>query len=261
MAYKYETIKCEVNNKIALVTLNLPKYNILNGQMLRDIRDVMNELKQEADLRCAIFTGEGDRAFCAGADVGEFTDPTIDDLEEVDVWARGILTKLANFPIPTIAAINGYALGGGLELALACDIRVASETAKMGLVETSLGMIAGWGGSQRMVRTIGAGQAKKMMFTADKISAEKALQIGLVQEVYKAEELIDRTMEMAQKIAANSPVANRLTKQGVNCYLNQGINDGLDLERMLDRAAYESEDSKEGMKAFEEKRTPDFKNK
>lgn len=261
MAYIYETIKCAVTDKVALVTLNLPKYNVLNGQMLRDIRDVLNELSLEADLRCVIFTGEGEKAFCAGADVGELTDPTIDDLEETDVWARGILTKLANFQIPTIAAINGYALGGGLELALSCDIRIASETARVGLVETSLGMIAGWGGSQRLVRTIGAGQAKKMMFTADKLTAAKALEIGLVQDVFKEEELMDKAMELAGKIAANSPVANRLTKQGVNFYLNQGINEGLDLERQLDRATYESEDSKEGMKAFEEKRTPNFPNR
>ena len=261
MAYTYETIKCAVSDKIALVTLNLPKYNVLNGQMLRDIRDVLNELKLEADLRCVIFTGEGEKAFCAGADVGELTDPTIDDLEETDSWARGILTKVANFPIPTIAAINGYALGGGLELALSCDIRIASDSAKVGLVETSLGMIACWGGSQRLVRLIGAGQAKKMMFTADKINAAKALDIGLVQDVCPAAELMAQAMELAQKIAANSPVANRLAKQGVNFYLNQGINEGLDLERQLDRATYESEDSKEGMKAFEEKRTPNFPNK
>lgn len=261
MAYTYETIKCEVTDKIALVTLNLPKYNVMNGQMLRDIRDVLTELAAEADLRCVVFTGEGDKAFCAGADVGELTDPTLDDLEETDVWARGILTKVANFPIPTIAAINGWALGGGLELALACDIRVASEAARMGLVETSLGMIAGWGGSQRMVRTIGAGQTKKLIFSAEKIDAAKALEIGLVEDVFKAEELLDKTMELATSIAANSPVANRLSKQGVNFYLNQGINEGLDLERQLDRAAYESDDSKEGMKAFEEKRTPNFQNK
>ncbi len=261
MAYTYETIKCEVEDKIALVTLNQPKYNILSGQMLRDIRDVMNELKQEADLRCVIFTGAGEKAFCAGADVGELTDPTIDDLEETDVWARGILTKVADFPIPTIAAINGYALGGGLELALSCDIRLAGENARVGLVETSLGLIAGWGGSQRLVRAIGAGQAKKMMFSAEKITADKALEIGLVQDVCKAEELMDQALTLAKKIAANSPVANRLTKQGVNFSLNIGIYEGLDLERRLDRAAYESEDSVEGMKAFEEKRSPKFQNK
>jgi enoyl-CoA hydratase len=261
MAYTYETIKCEINNKIAVVTLNMPKYNVLNGQMLRDIRDILNELKAEADLRCVIFTGEGEKAFCAGADVGELTDPTVDDLEETDVWARGILTKVANFPIPTIAAINGYALGGGLELALSCDIRLASETARVGLVETSLGLIAGWGGSQRLVRTIGAGNAKKLMFSAEKIPAAKALEIGLVQDVYPAEELMPKALELAEKIAYNSPVANRLTKQGVNYFLNMGINEGLDLERQLDRAAYESDDSKEGMKAFEEKREPNFQNK
>lgn len=261
MAYSYETIKCELNDKIAVITLNQPKYNILSGQMLRDIRDIMNELKQESDLRCIVFTGEGEKAFCAGADVGELTDPTVDDLEETDVWARGILTKLANFPIPMIAAINGYALGGGLELALSCDIRIASETAKLGLVETSLGLIAGWGGSQRLVRNIGAGQAKKMMFTAEKLTAAKALEIGLVQDVFPAEELMDEAMELARKISANAPLSNRLTKKALNYYLNMGIQEGLDLERQFDRMTYESDDSQEGMKAFEERRKPVFTNK
>lgn len=261
MSYTYETIKCELNDKVAVVTLNLPKYNVMNGQMLRDIRDVMNELKQEADLRCVIFTGEGEKAFCAGADVGELTDPTVDDLEETDVWARGILTKVAEFPIPTIAALNGWALGGGLELALSCDIRIAADTARMGLVETSLGLIAGWGGSQRLVRTIGSGAAKRLMFTAEKINAEKALAIGLIQEIVPADELLDSAMALAAQVAANSPVANRLTKQAVNFYVNQGIQAGLDLERQLDRIAYESDDSREGMAAFEEKRTPEFKNR
>lgn len=261
MAYSYETIKCELSDKIAVITLNQPKYNILSGQMLRDLRDVMNELGQESDLRCVVVTGEGEKAFCAGADVGELTDPTVDDLEETDVWARGILTKVANFPIPMIAAINGYALGGGLELALSCDIRIASENAKLGLVETSLGLIAGWGGSQRLVRNIGAGQAKKMMFTAEKLTAAKALEIGLVQDVFPAEKLMEEAMELARKVSANAPISNRLTKKAINYYLNMGIQEGLDLERQFDRMTYESTDSQEGMKAFEEKRKPVFTNK
>jgi len=229
--------------------------------MLKDLRKLMGILEGEEDLRVIVITGAGEKAFCAGADVAELADPTIDELEDADVWARGILTTFSNFPCPVIAAINGYALGGGLELTLCCDIRIASEKAKMGLVETKIGLIAGWGGSQRLVRTIGVGQAKKMMFSAEIIKADKALQIGLVQDVVAPEVLLETAMELAKKIAGNSPVSNRLTKVAVNFVLNQNIMEGLDLERQLDRAAYLSEDSKEGMAAFEEKRKPNFKNR
>lgn len=261
MRYEYENIFCEVADHIATITLNAPPFNLLSEPLLRNLREIMGKLEAEEDLRVVVITGAGEKAFCAGADVGELTDPSIDELEDADVWARNILTRLSNFPCPVIAAINGYALGGGLELALSCDIRLASEKAKMGLVETKIGLIAGWGGSQRLPRTIGVGQAKKMMFSAEKVKAEKALQIGLVEEVVAPEELMKEAMELAKKIAANSPVSNKLTKRAVNAVLNRNILEGLDLERQCDREAYISEDSKEGMAAFEEKRTPNFKNR
>ncbi len=258
---EFSTIKLEVKEHIAVVTLNDPPMNLLSGPMLRDLRDMMGELEKEEDLRCIIITGEGPKAFCAGANVDEYTDPTIDQLDETDVWARNILTRLSNFPCPIIAAINGYALGGGMELALACDIRIAAESAKMGLVETKIGMIAGWGGSQRLPRIVGVGNAKYMMFTSDKITADKALSIGLVQEVVPAEELMNKAMEMAERIAYNSPIAVRLEKEAVNFYMNMNIMEGLELERRCDRLTYLSEDSKEGMAAFEERRTPNYKNR
>ncbi len=258
---EFSTIKLEVKEHIAVVTLNDPPMNLLSGPMLRDLRDMMGELEKEEDLRCIIITGEGPKAFCAGANVDEYTDPTIDQLDETDVWARNILTRLSNFPCPIIAAINGYALGGGMELALACDIRIAAESAKMGLVETKIGMIAGWGGSQRLPRIVGVGNAKYMMFTSDKITADKALSIGLVQEVVPAEELMNKAMEIAERIAYNSPIAVRLEKEAVNFYMNMNIMEGLELERRCDRLTYLSEDSKEGMAAFEERRTPNYKNR
>jgi methylglutaconyl-CoA hydratase len=261
MKAEFNTLKCELKGKIAVVTLSAPPLNLLSAQMLRDLRDVMGELETQDDLRCVIFTGEGKKAFCAGADVGEYSDPTIDQLDESDVWSRGILTRLSNFPCPTIAAINGYALGGGLELALACDIRIASDNAKMGLVETKIGMIAGWGGSQRLPRIIGVAQAKRLMFAAEKITAENALSIGLVTEVFTQEQLLDKAIDLANKISYNSPVSNRMTKQAVNFYMNQNIMEGLELERKCDRATYMSEDCKEGSLAFEEKRDPVYKNR
>ena len=258
---EFSTIKLEVKDHIAVVNLNAPPMNLLSGPMLRDLRDMMGELEKEEDLRCIIITGEGPKAFCAGANVDEYTDPTIDQLDETDVWARNILTRLSNFPCPIIAAINGYALGGGMELALACDIRIAADSAKMGLVETKIGMIAGWGGSQRLPRIVGVGNAKYMMFTSDKITADKALSIGLVQEVVPAEELMNKAMEIAERIAYNSPIAVRLEKEAVNFYMNMNIMEGLELERRCDRLTYLSEDSKEGMAAFEERRTPNYKNR
>ena len=141
MVKEFNSLRYEISDKIAVVTLSALPLNLLSAQMLRDLRDAMGDLEDREDLRCVIFTGEGKKAFCAGADVGEYSDPTIDQLDESDVWSRGILTRLSNFPCPTIAAINGYALGGGLELALACDIRIASDNAKMGLVETKIGTI------------------------------------------------------------------------------------------------------------------------
>lgn len=261
MTYTYNTIVCEVADHIATITLSTPPMNLLGAPMLRDLRDLMSQLEAEADLRCIVLTGAGSKAFCAGADVGELLDPSVDELEESDTWARGVLTRLSNFPCPVIAAINGYALGGGLEMALACDIRIASSKAKMGLVETKIGLIAGWGGSQRLPRIVGVGAAKRMMFAAEKLDAAGALSIGLVQEVVEPEALMDTVMALAKTIAANSPISNRLTKTAVNFHMNQNIMEGLDLERKCDRAAYVSEDSKEGMLAFEEKRTPNYQNR
>lgn len=261
MVKEFNSLRYEISDKIAVVTLSALPLNLLSAQMLRDLRDAMGDLEDREDLRCVIFTGEGKKAFCAGADVDEYSDPTIDQLDESDVWSRGILTRLSNFPCPTIAAINGYALGGGLELALACDIRIASDNAKMGLVETKIGMIAGWGGSQRLPRIIGVAQAKRLMFTAEKISADKALTIGLVTDVFSQEQLLDEAVKLAEKIAYNSPVSNRLTKQAINFYMNQNIMEGLELERKCDRAAYMSEDCKEGSLAFEEKRNPVYRNR
>ena len=261
MRFDYENIYCEVEEHIATITLNAPPFNLLSDAMLRNLREIMGDLEALEDLRVVIVTGIGEKAFCAGADVGELTDPTVDELEDADVWARNVLTRFSHFPCPVIAAINGYALGGGLELALSCDIRLAADTARMGLVETKIGLIAGWGGSQRLPRTIGVGQAKKLMFSAEKIKADKALAIGLVEDVVPADQLMENAMELAKRIAANSPVSNRLTKRSVNAVFNREIEKGLDLERECDRMAYLSEDSKEGMLAFEEKRTPNFKNR
>ena len=260
MKLEFETVVCTIEDHIATITLNAPPFNLLGNPMLRDLIKLMGELESNKDVWCAILTGEGQKAFCAGADVGELTDPTVDELQASDVWARNAITRFSRLSFPVIAAINGFALGGGLELALACDIRLASQTAKVGLVETKIGLIAGWGGSQRLARTVGVGAAKMMMFTAEKLTAEDALKIGLVQGVYEAEELMDGAMAIAKKITSNSPVSNRLTKTAVNYFMNMGIAEGLDLESDLDRAAYLSEDSIEGMKAFEERRPANFKN-
>ena len=260
MSYQFDNISCAVEDHTAIITINAQPMNLLSTPMLRDLESLMTAMEVDKDIWVAIITGAGEKAFCAGADVGELTDPTIDQLEAADVWARNVITRFSNLPFPVIAAINGYALGGGFELCLACDVRIASSTARVGMVETKIGLIAGWGGSQRFVRTVGVGTAKKLMFTSQKVPADEALKLGLVQDVVEPEELMNAARALADKMKACSPVANALTKRAINQYLNMGIMDGLDLERRLDREAYLSADSKEGMAAFEERRAPQWQN-
>lgn len=260
MEYKYENIVCNVEEHVARIVIDAQPMNLLSTPMLRDLESLMTQMEQDKEVWVAIITGAGEKAFCAGADVGELTDPTIDQLEAADVWARNVITRFSNLPFPVIAAINGWALGGGFELCLACDVLIASSSARVGMVETKIGLIAGWGGSARFARRVGIGVAKKLMFTSEKVQAEEALRLGIVDEVVAPEELMNAALELAQKMKACSPVSNALTKKAINAYQNIGIMDGLDLERKLDRAAYESKDSIEGMKAFEERRPAQWQN-
>lgn len=259
--YNSRFVRCELTDGIAVLTIDNPPMNPLCQEVMNGIRECLNIMDESDEVRCVIITGGGEKAFVAGADIKEFPDWTPDICEDLTRKGQALFCKVENFRTPVIAAINGYALGGGLELALCCDIRLASEKAKMGLPEVTLGIIPGYGGTQRLCKTINVGDAKKMMFTGEMIKADKALQLGLVQEIYPPEQLMERAMELAKKIAKNGPIAASEIKKSVNYERNSWINQGLNAELASGRYVFTTEDHLEGINAFIEKRTAVFKNK
>lgn len=260
--YNSKFVRCELRDDgIAILTIDNPPMNPLCQEVMDGIRESLNIMAESDDVRCLIITGGGEKAFIAGADIKEFPQWTPDICEELTRKGQALFCKIENFKAPVIAAINGYALGGGLELALCCDIRLASEKAKMGLPEVTLGIIPGYGGTQRLCKTINVGDAKKMMFTGEMIRADKALQLGLVQDVYPPEELMEKAVELAKKIANNGPIAASEIKKSVNYERNRWINQGLTEELASGRFVFTTEDHVEGINAFIEKRTPVFKNR
>jgi enoyl-CoA hydratase len=259
--YKNSVIECTFAEGIATVTINNPPMNPLCKEAIDGLRDSFNLLLEEADVRAVILTGAGEKAFVAGADIKEFPTWTPDMAEDLAEKGQRIFTHIENFPAPVIAAINGFALGGGLELALSCDIRLISENGKLGLPEVSLGIIPGYGGTQRLIRSVNPGDAKMLIYTAGIIDANKALRLGLVQEVLPQEKLMERALELAKKIASNAPIAVRGAKKAVNNEGNMFIDKGLAVELAVTRSVFSSEDKKEGVDAFINKRKPDFKNK
>jgi len=254
-------VSCILDNGIAVITISNPPMNPLNKEVMDGLRECFNLLSQNDSLRAVIITGKGERAFVAGADVKEFTSWTPDIAEDLTEKGQRIFMQIENFFVPVIAAINGFALGGGLELALSCDIRIASENAKMGLPEVTLGIIPGYSGTQRLCRTISIGKAKKMIFTAEFIDAAEAKQIGLVESVVAPEALMDAAMEIAKKIAAHGPVAVRGAKKAINVGRGLSIEQGMAIELGMARTVFSTEDKVEGVDAFINKRKPVFKNK
>ena len=254
-----EKVRCVLEAGIALVTIDNPPMNALNKQVMDDIRACFNALREEPTLRAVVVTGEG-RAFVAGADITEFTSWTPDLAEDFTEKGQRIFTQIENFPTPVIAAVNGFAFGGGLELALACDIRIASEKAKMGLPELTLGIIPGYGGTQRLSRTIGMGKAKKMIFSAEPVDAAEALACGLVEIVAPVDGLLAAAMDLAKKIAAVAPIAARNAKKAINSGRNLSIEQGLAIELALAKECFRTEDKVEGVDAFVNKRKAQFKN-
>lgn len=259
--YKGNLVRCEMNDNIAILTIDNPPMNPLCQEVMSDIRNCINMLEESDDVRCLIITGGGDKAFVAGADIKEFPNWTPDICEDLTRKGQAVFCMVENFKAPVIAAINGFALGGGLELALCCDIRLASEKARMGLPEATLGIIPGYGGTQRLCKTINVGDAKKMMFTGEMIRADKALQLGLVQDVYAPEELMDKAIELAKKIAENGPLAVSEIKKCANYERGRWINQGLTTELASGRFVFTTDDHTEGINAFIEKREATFTNK
>jgi enoyl-CoA hydratase len=255
----YETILLERRGAVALLTINRPeKRNALNIQTRREGAAALDELREDESVRVVVVTGAGDKAFIAGADIGEFEGRTANTQREV-MLGRSLFTAVDSFPKPLIAMVNGYCLGGGCELAMACDIRVASDKASFGQPEINLGIIPGGGGTQRLTRLVGEGKAMELILTGDIIDAQTAYNIGLVQMVVPATDLEAKTMELAGRIAEKSPVALRLAKEAVRIASRSNLDEGLRREVDLFALCFSSEDKDEGVRAFLEKRKPQFK--
>ena len=253
-----DLVLCEIADRVAVVTINRPdKLNALDSPTRQRFLDLMNELRHDDDVRVVVVTGAG-KAFIAGADVGEFDGRSAIDQYQL-MNEPTIFDCVDEFPKPVIAMLNGFTLGGGCELALACDIRIASAKAKLGQPEINLGILPGGGGTQRLPRLVGMGTAYKLLFTGEIIRADEALRIGLVDEVVPPEELRDRVMALAGTIAEKSPVALRLMKQAVRASVRAPLDEGLRLETTLFGVAFASEDKNEGVAAFLEKRAAEFK--
>lgn len=256
----YQNIVLETVDRTAVLTINRPeKRNALNQATRDEILHALDHLLT-SEARVLVITGSGDKAFIAGADISEFHGRTA--LEQRDVMQRRrIFDAIEEFPKPVIAMINGYCLGGGMELALACDIRIAGDTAKLGQPEINLGIIPGGGGTQRLTRLVGEGKAMELILTGDMIEAAEAKAIGLVNDVVPSSQLQDRTLTLAARMAEKSPVALRLAKESVKNAARMGLREGLEREADLFCLTFSSEDKAEGVRAFLEKRKPDFKGK
>lgn len=258
----YETITVERRgneNRVAVITINRPeKRNALTIKTRAEGAAALDELRADESVRVVVFTGAGDKSFIAGADISEFANETVITQREV-MLGRSLFTAVDTFPKPVIAMVNGYCLGGGCELALACDIRIASETASFGQPEINLGIIPGGGGTQRLTRLIGEGKAMEMILTGDIIDAKTAYTLGLVNTVYPASELEAKTMELANRIAEKSPVALAMAKEAVKTASRANLDEGLRREIDLFAMCFSSEDKTEGVSAFLEKRKPNFK--
>jgi enoyl-CoA hydratase len=259
MSRSYETLLLERRDRVAIITINRPeKRNALNIQTREEGAALLEELRTDDSVGVVVFTGAGDKAFIAGADIAEFAGRTAAMQREV-MLGRSLFTAIDTFPKPIIAMINGYCLGGGCELALACDIRIASENASFGQPEINLGIIPGGGGTQRLTRLVGEGKAMELILTGDIIDARTAYNIGLVNDVVPADQLETKTMGLANRIAAKGPIALRLAKEAVKLASRSTLDEGLRREIDLFALCFATEDKDEGVKAFLEKRKPAFK--
>lgn len=254
-----EIILLEKRDRVALLTINRPdKLNALNIATRRELAEALDTLRDDQEVRVVILTGAGEKAFVAGADINEFAGRSAVEQRAV-MKAKSIFTAAEEFPKPLIAMINGFCLGGGCELALACDLRIASEKARFGQPEINLGIIPGGGGTQRLTRLIGEGKAMQMILTGEMINAQEAHRLGLVNEVYALEDLTAKTFELANRIAEKSPIALAMAKAAVKNAARTALQAGLDAEIDLFALCFSSEDKEEGVRAFLEKRKPDFK--
>lgn len=248
-----EFITYEQDGFVGVVTINRPKaLNALNSDVLKEIEAAFDEIDLE-ETRVVILTGAGDKSFVAGADIGEMSTLTKAEGEAFGKIGNDVFRKIETFPLPVIAAINGFALGGGCEISMSCDIRLCSENAIFGQPEVGLGITPGFGGTQRLARIVGVGKAKEMIYTAFNIKAEEALRIGLVNAIYPQDELLAAAKKMAAKIASNAPIAVRASKKAINDGLQVDMDQAIVVEEKAFGSCFETEDQKAGMGNFLEK--------
>lgn len=257
MNYKY--LLYEKKGRIAIITMNNERVlNALNTATLHELNDVFEKIDVDDEIAVVLITGAG-KAFVAGADIKEMSNMSVDESASFAKTGMAVFMKIERLSKPVIAAVNGFTLGGGLELASACDIRIASTKAIFGQPEVGLGITPGFGGTQRLARIVGIPMAKQMIFTASNVKADRAFEIGLVNELVEPEELMNRAMELAEKISSNGSAAVSYSKEAINFGLQADIQTAMEIEKNIFAKCFATDDQKEGMKAFIEKRKPNFK--
>ncbi len=245
----------EKKGNIAVATINRPQaLNALNSAVLTDLDELVDAVSADSDIRALVITGSGAKAFVAGADIGEMSTLTPEEGEAFGKHGNDVFRRIETLPIPTIAAVNGFALGGGCELSMACDIRICADTAVFGQPEVGLGITPGFGGTQRLARLVSPGMAKQLIYTARNIKADEAYRIGLVNAVYPVEELLPQAEKLANTIAANAPIAVRACKKAINEGLQVDMDAAVVIEEKLFGSCFKTADQMEGMGAFLEKR-------
>lgn len=258
----YKNILFEIKNNTGIITINRPdKLNALNGQTIDELEDVINSIKDNNDVFVVVITGSGEKAFVAGADISELNKLDVISAKEFSEKGNRVFRAIETLDKPVIAAVNGFALGGGCELALASHIRFASEKAKFGQPEVNLGIIPGYGGTQRLARIVNSARALEMILTGDMLSAEDALKIGLVNKVYPSSDLLPETLKLAEKISSKGQQAIRFALKAVKATDNMSLSEGLSYEASLFALVCGTDDFKEGTSAFLEKRKPNFKHR
>lgn len=249
---------CEIENHVALVTLNRPPVNALNSEVFTELATLIDALDENEEVRAIVLTGSGEKAFIAGADVKEMATQDLIGLGLMNKKSRTLFSKIENANKPVIAAINGLALGGGLELALACDLRICSEQARFSFPEIGLGIIPGGGGTQRLQKVVGQGTAKELIFFGDMIDANRALELQIVNKVVPRDKLLEEALEWAHKLAKKPAIALQMAKLAINYGKNVDTESGLIMETTAFSTAFSSKDAKEGLAAFMEKRKPQY---
>jgi enoyl-CoA hydratase len=259
---KYENLLFEIEDGIAIVTINRPKVlNALNAATINELKAAFTRISEDPNIKCAILTGSGEKSFVAGADITEIAEKSALTGTEFSFHGQEVLNMIQQSDKPVVAAVNGFALGGGCEIAMACHLRFASENARFGQPEVNLGIIPGYGGTQRLARLVGAGRAIELCISGNPIKADEAYRIGLVNKVYPAAELLDKSKEFCQGVMSKGAKAVSYVLHAVNRGMEMSIYDGLRLEAHLFGLVCATEDMKEGTKAFVEKRPPKFTGK